>query len=67
MTPGPSPTQPRWKQGFSRRLGYYMLGISIGLILMGFMWLSRQNEARQREAARQGQSVPQVAPAPSSP
>jgi len=46
------------KRGFTKRLGYYLLGIAIGLMLYGFFQQARtralQQRAAQRQAAQQG-------------
>lgn len=66
MAPIP-PTQP-WKQGFSRRLGYYLLGLSIGLIMLGVIWQlrdasMRRDEMERRVMEQQAAQPPEGAPA----
>ena len=42
-----------WK-GFLGRLSYYLMGIAIGLMVLGFFQLSKKREARlQEERAKQ--------------
>jgi len=39
---------PTTRSAFRERLGMYLLGLAIGLVIMGFMFMARQNAARQR-------------------
>lgn len=36
-----------WKEGFGRRLAYYLIGIAIGLVLLGFLRAARQEATRK--------------------
>ena len=49
---------------FRERLAYYLLGVAISLMLLGFLWTARY-QAAQRQ--RQAQPTPAVSPAAATP
>jgi hypothetical protein len=54
MAPAPS-------SAFRERLAYYLLGVAISCVLLGFLWAARY-QAAQRRAAQS--AAPAAAPAP---
>lgn len=36
-----------WKEGFGRRLAYYLIGIAIGLVLLGFLRAAKDGATRK--------------------
>lgn len=61
------------RQGFKRRLGYYMLGVAIGCVLAGMLISARMKMAaagqggQGGQAAQAGQSGPAQSPSHSQP
>jgi hypothetical protein len=53
-----SPNRSRGE--FLNRLGIYLLGVSIGLVMVGMIWM-----ARSRQMAAAGGAAPASAPSPS--
>ncbi|GAB4384877.1 MAG: hypothetical protein Kow0022_08840 [Phycisphaerales bacterium] len=56
---------PNTGSTFSQRLGYYMLGIAIGLMLLGWFQMQRRIAVQQQandQAARQQPGEPIVSP-----
>jgi len=43
---------PKWA-GFTRRLGYWLFGLALGFIVLGFYQKLKQNQARVDEERRQ--------------
>lgn len=60
----PFPEQPgsqpgSWKQGFGRRLGYYLFGITLGFVILGLFHAAKRWAAGQPPpAATQPTPVP---------
>ena len=55
------------RQGFKRRLGYYMLGVAIGCVLAGMLISARMKMAAAGQAAQAGQAGPAQSPSHSQP
>ncbi len=55
----------RSRAKFVERLAYYLLGVSIGLVILGIYWTNRQ-QAVQRQRAQQGAARPAQGDAPGS-
>ncbi|MCC6952019.1 MAG: hypothetical protein IT433_11325 [Phycisphaerales bacterium] len=36
-----------WKEGFGRRLAYYLIGIAIGLVLLGFLHSAKKGATQK--------------------
>lgn len=36
-----------WKEGFGRRLAYYLIGIAIGLVLLGFLQAAKKGATQK--------------------
>ena len=51
-----SEQQPEWKRGFCNRAGYYLLGISIGLVLLAVLQMAKSS-ARSTEQSNQAPPV----------
>ncbi|MBX3387096.1 MAG: hypothetical protein KF768_11040 [Phycisphaeraceae bacterium] len=55
-----APRSGRSRTEFLRRLGYYLMGVAIGCVMLGMIWSARARQA----AARGGQQAAPVSPAP---
>lgn len=53
----------RPKAQLRERVGWYAMGVAIGLVLLGLLWQARRNAA-QIQQARQQQAAPVQSPAP---
>jgi|GEM_PF-6955928 hypothetical protein len=58
-----SPAKGDWKEGLLGRLRYYLIGLAIGFVMLGFFQAAKKREAMEREARRQQVAQP-VPPAP---
>lgn len=56
---GPPPMQPQTGSTFRERLGYYAIGVAIGLVLVGMLWQARSN-------ARSAPASPAPTPPPAT-
>lgn len=57
----------KWSDGL-RRFGFYFIGVAIGLMLLGFFQMKKQQQAAEvkaREQAAQQQTAPRASPADS--
>jgi len=52
--PPPPNQQNTSGSSFRQRLAYYLIGVSIGLVALGFLWSQRQQAASQSGAAGSG-------------
>jgi hypothetical protein len=53
-----SEQQPEWKRGFWNRAGYYLLGLSIGLVLLAVLQMAKSARTQQDSTVPAGQSTP---------
>jgi hypothetical protein len=51
--PPVDPTNPPKWAGFTRRLGYWLFGLALGFMILGFYNKLKQNQARLDEERRQ--------------
>lgn len=65
--PTPRLSGPKRGNPWRERIGLYLLGVSIGLVLAGTILMARYNSLRREEAERQRQSQPAAPPAPPRP
>lgn len=70
MSTSPNPNSNKWADA-ARRFGFYFIGMAIGLMLLGFFQMKKQQQAAEikarQEAAQQQASQPQSAPAQPAP
>ena len=52
-----SEQQPEWKRGFWNRAGYYLLGLSIGLMLLAVLQMAKSARTQQGPTTPAGQST----------
>lgn len=60
MSTSPNPSSGKWADA-ARRFGFYFIGLAIGLVLLGFFQMKRQQQAAEMKA-RQDAALQQAAP-----
>ncbi|MCC6230943.1 MAG: hypothetical protein IT432_17160 [Phycisphaerales bacterium] len=64
MSTSPNPSSGKWADA-ARRFGFYFIGLAIGLVLLGFFQMKKQQQAAEIKArADAAQQAAQQPPAP---
>lgn len=68
-TPNLSRTPPNTGSTFRERLGIYLLGVSLGLLMLGLFWSLKRSAAlsQQQQQQQSQQQTPAPTPAPAAP
>jgi hypothetical protein len=46
------------REKFRERLGYYLMGVAIGCMVLGFAWMARKQAAQRAQQQQQQQQSP---------
>lgn len=70
MGTSPNPSSNKWADA-ARRFGFYFIGLAIGLVLLGFFQMKKQQQAAEikarQDAAQQNAAQQQAAPSQPAP